>query len=212
MTHADLTEYKPHDEAEELLPWYANGQLDRADRERVEVHLSSCAHCRRQLELERSLIHKLEAIVPEMESGWARLRKRIEAPVPARTKPSRPSPFAEAWAFLTRPAVAMLAATQLAFVVIAGVTLISLRQPAYHTLGSTPVPVTGNVIVMFRADATEQDIRNVLRSAGASLVDGPTPANAYLLHVSPRQRQLALKKLQSDDNVQLAQPIDGYGS
>ena len=144
--------------------------------------------------------------------SWPRLRKRIEAPVPARTKPPRPSPFAEVWAFLTRPAVAMLAATQLAFVVIAGATLVSLRQPAYHTLGSTPIPVAGNVIVMFRADATEQDIRNVLRSAGASLVDGPTPANAYLLHVSPRRRQLALRKLQSDDNVQLAQPIDGGGS
>jgi hypothetical protein len=65
---------------------------------------------------------------------------------------------------------------------------------------------------MFRADATEQQIRNVLKSAGASLVDGPTPANAYLLHVTPAQRQVALRKLQSDHVVQLAQPIDGGGS
>src|SRR5947209_3232195 len=100
MTGPDLTENKPHDEAEELLPWYANGQLSKADRERVDAHLSSCAHCREQLALERRLMHEFQTMVPEVESGWARLRKRIEAQVPARTKPSRPSPFAEVWAFL----------------------------------------------------------------------------------------------------------------
>jgi anti-sigma factor RsiW len=211
MTDPNLAQ--PHGETEELLPWYANGQLDEEERKRVDAHLSSCAYCRQQLALERRLIHEFQAMVPEVESGWARLRKQIETPVPTRApNPPRPRPFGEVWAFLTRPAVAMLAAAQLAFVVIAGATLVSLGQPAYHTLGSGPVPAAGNVIVMFRADATEQDIRNVLRSAGASLVDGPTPANAYLLHVAPSRRQIALKKLQSDDNVQLAQPIDGGGS
>jgi hypothetical protein len=65
---------------------------------------------------------------------------------------------------------------------------------------------------MFRADATEKDIRGALKTASASIVDGPTPANAYVLHVAPKQRQLALAKLQSDANVQMAQPIDGAGS
>ena len=48
--------------------------------------------------------------------------------------------------------------------------------------------------------------------AGASIVDGPTTADAYLLHVAPQQRHRALAKLQSDDNVQMAQPIDGATS
>ena len=212
LTGPDRTDQKPHDEAEELLPWYANGQLDEADRKRVDAHLASCTHCRRQLELERRLIDEFQAMVPEVESGWARIRMRIEAPAPARiVTPRKPGPFAEAWAFLTRPAVAMLAAAQLGFVVIAGATLVSLGEPAYHTLGSAPAPAAGNVIVMFRADATEEDIRHVLRSAGASLVDGPTPANAYLLHVPPARRQIALEKLKSDENVELAEPIDGGG-
>ena len=38
-----------HDEAEELLPWYATGQLDPAERVLVEKHLSACADCRDQL-------------------------------------------------------------------------------------------------------------------------------------------------------------------
>ena len=213
MSGPNLTERKPHDEAEELLPWYANGQLDDADRAKVDAHLSSCAHCRQQLALDRQLIDEFQAMTPELESGWARLRNRIQTPAPIQTfNAKQPGVLAEVWAFLTRPAVATLAAAQLAFVVVSGIVLLSLSQPAYHTLGSAPPPAAGNVIVMFRADATEQDIRNVLRAAGASMVDGPTPANAYLLHVAPARRQLVLKRLQADDNVQMAQPIDGSGS
>ena len=204
----------PHDEAEELLPWYATGQLEEADRAKVRAHLSHCDHCRQQLAIERRLIGEFQTMIPELESGWVRLRNRVEGrtPVPINPpRPNRPNRLGDAWALLSRPAVATLAAAQLAFVVIAGAVLVSVGQPMYHTLASTPAAAAGNVIVIFRADATEQDIRHVLRSAGASLVDGPTPANAYLLHVSPVRRQLALRALQSSDYVQLAQPIDGSG-
>jgi len=213
MASPNLTERKPHDEAEELLPWYATGKLDEADQAKVDAHLSSCAYCRQQLALERQLIREFQAVTPEVESGWARLRNRIEAPAPVRiARPLRPGMVAEAWAFLTRPAVAALATAQLAFVLVAGAVLLSLSQPSYHVLGSAPAPSSGNIIVMFRADATEFDLRKALNAAHASIVDGPTAANAYLLHVAPAQRPAALAKLRSDDNVQLAQAIDGAGS
>ncbi|MCH8100222.1 MAG: zf-HC2 domain-containing protein [Proteobacteria bacterium] len=41
-THAELTM---------LLPWYVNGTLGAADRERVLEHLSSCADCRAEVSL-----------------------------------------------------------------------------------------------------------------------------------------------------------------
>jgi hypothetical protein len=210
MAGPNLTERKPHDEAEELLPWYVNGKLNEADRAKVDAHLSSCAYCRQQLALERRLIDEFQAMTLEVESGWARLRNRIDAPAPVRRK--RNGPFAEAWAFLTRPAVVALAAAQLAFVVIAGGTLLSLSRPDYHVLGSAPAPAAGNIIIMFRADATAEEIRNLLDRTGASIVGGPTPADAYLLHVVPQRREAALARLQADDNVQLAEPIDGAGS
>ena len=196
-----------HDDAEELLPWYATGQLEAADRARVERHLLSCGDCREQLVVERRFVDEFQAMTPEVESGWARLRGRIAGPVvrPARAR----QPFAEFWALLTRPAVATLAIAQLAFVVIAAGTLLSLSRPAYHVLGSAPVPADANVIIIFRADATEGEIRQALGGAGASIVGGPTSADAYLLHVAPNVRQASLAKLQADGNVQLAQPIDG---
>src|SRR5215213_7461012 len=82
----------PHDQAEELLPWYATGQLEGADRARVEAHLASCARCQRRLGLERVLLDQVRALAPEVEGGWARLRARIEA------RPTSRSRIAEAGA------------------------------------------------------------------------------------------------------------------
>ena len=197
----------PHDEAEELLPWYATGQLDAVDVATVERHLSSCASCRRQLAIERRLADEFQGLDPQIDSGWALLRARIDAQPQRRFDPARS--LRDLWAILTRPAVATLVTAQLAFVVLAGATLLSLSRPDYRALGSGQAPLAANILVMFRADATEADIRQALRQSGASLVGGPSSANAYLLHVAPDRRGAALTTLQSDDDVQLAQPIDG---
>ena len=200
-----------HEEAEVLLPWYATGQLDLPDHERVEAHLSSCASCRRQLKTERRLIEQFRSLTPEIDSGWARLRAQVEA---GRFDPSkRGRIFADIWGLLSRPAVATLAAAHLAFVVIAGAILLTISRPdaAYRTLGASDAPDTANVIVIFRPGATEENMRHALRGSGASLVGGPTAADGYLLHVPADQRSTALTKLQSDDDVQMAEPIDRVG-
>ena len=108
-----------------------------------------------------------------------------------------------------QPAVAMLAAAQVGFLVLSAGILLSLSRPTYHALASPPPPAAANVIVIFRADATEEDIRDALKASGASIVGGPTAADAYLLRVSASQRPQALSRLRSDDDVQMAEPIDG---
>jgi len=200
-----------HDEAEELLPWYATGQLDAGERSRLEAHLSDCADCRGQLSIERRMVEQFQALTPEVNEGWARLRRRIEAPVAPRRRPIAEA-AAEFWHILTRPAVAALATAQVAFVAFAATILPSMTAPAYQALSSAPAPSSANVIVMFRPEATEFDIRGALNATGASLVGGPTPANAYLLHVPEKARATALAKLRDDDEVTLAEPIDGVAS
>jgi hypothetical protein len=86
-----------------------------------------------------------------------------------------------------------------------------MDQPAYRALGSPAFSESANVIVIFRADITEADMRNALRMSGASLVGGPTSADAYLLHVQPQARPSALERLRANDDVTLAEPIDGPG-
>ncbi len=207
MPDFNHTEPQPHDAAEELLPWYATGQLDEPERIRVEEHLSSCSGCREQLTIERRLIHEFRSQAPEVDAGWARLRDRIAAqPRPARHQPRSAPALRD---LVRRPAVAALAAAQLAFVVVAGGVLLSLSRPSYHTLGSASVVQSGNVLVIFRADATVEDVRDALHASGASIVGGPTAADAYLLRVPQKQRQIALAKLRADNQVQLAEPVDG---
>lgn len=198
---------EPHDQAETLLPWYATGQLDAADRALVEKHLASCAQCQRQLVAERALIHEFQSMTPEIDTGWAQLRSRIVAQ--PRNRPGLGATLTEFWLLLKRPAVAALATAQVAFVAIGASILQWSSQPTYVALGSAPVAASANVIVMFRPEAREADLRGTLATSGASLVGGPTEADAYLLHVPADARPAALKKLQEDANVTLAQPIDG---
>ena len=54
----------PHEQAEELLPWYATGRLDAADRSLVEAHLAACARCQRQLAGERRMVDRFRAKTP----------------------------------------------------------------------------------------------------------------------------------------------------
>ena len=198
---------EPHDQAEELLPWYATGQLDAADRALVEKHLASCARCQRQLAAERVLIREFQSLTPEIETGWAQLRGRIVAE--PRSRPRIGATLSEFWELLKRPAVAALATAQVAFVAIGASILQWSSQPTYVALGSTPVAESANVIVMFRPEAREADLRGALATSGAALVGGPTEADAYLLHVPANARPAALEKLRKDSNVTLAQPIDG---
>jgi len=196
----------PHDEAEALLPWYATGQLEGDERALVERHLASCLACQRQLRFDDRMIGEFDHLDPQVESGWARLRARLDKEdAPRQSWRSRSG----AWDIIRRPAVATLVAAQVAFVVVAGGVLLSLDRPQYQALSSpTPSPAA-NLLVIFRPDATQKDILDTFRSSGASVVGGPTAADAYLLRVPDQRRTAALTKLQADDDVQMAEPIDG---
>ena len=85
-----------HEQAEELLPWYATGQLNDSDRALVERHLTACAECQKQLRFEQRMIEEFQGFAPEVDSGWARLRARIEPG--QRWQPARPGVMRGAWA------------------------------------------------------------------------------------------------------------------
>ena len=120
------SELNPHKEAEELLPWYATGQLEAGDQALVEQHLSACAHCRRQLAFDQRMIHEFAELTPEVDSGWARLQRRIE---PRRSWWGRVGgEAAAAWRTLARPSVAAFALAQLVFLITVGSILLSLGR------------------------------------------------------------------------------------
>lgn len=206
----------PHQEAEELLPWYATGQLDPAESRRVELHLLSCPECRQQLAFEHRMVARFAELTPEIDSGWQRLQNRLEQSdgIAARAEWWRELTrhAAATWQSLARPPVAALALAQLAFVVLAASVLLSLSRPSYRALGSAPPPQGANVIAIFRPETTESQLHALLDRNAASLVGGPTSSDAYLLRVPSRSRQGVLARLRADRNVIMAQPIDGATS
>jgi hypothetical protein len=81
-------------------------------------------------------------------------------------------------------------------------------EAQYHALGSAPSAPTGDVIVIFRPDATAGELSKALRESGARLVDGPTAADAYVLDVPQARRNATLAQLRANGAVTLAEAID----
>jgi hypothetical protein len=209
-----------HQEAQELLPWYVTGTLDAAERLMVENHLADCPECQSELTSERRLRSEVAAMPLDAELGWAAFRQKLEAETQQAIPPLPPIRTSRLPAMRTamRHALAkpgrtgwIMAAQAAALVLVATLVIPSFNPPAaYRTLSAPPTATStaGNVIVMFRPNTPEQDMRRTLVDSGARLVDGPTEANAYILAVPAPQRTVALAKLRAQTDILMAEPID----
>jgi hypothetical protein len=195
-----------HREVQLLLPWYAKDRLDPEDRARVETHLAACAECAVELKLEQTLAAEIADLPIATEQGWTRIRRRVAR----RRAPWRDSGAARrAWR-RSRKAVAWSAvASALVVTALAATTTFrSLEAPRYRTLASREATGPGSLVVIFRPDAREDDLRRLMLGANLRIVDGPTAAGAYVLRAPPSQQAASLGVLRHDPKVLLAQPID----
>jgi anti-sigma factor RsiW len=203
---------KSHRDLQALLPWYAAGTLEAADREAVRIHLTECPACIAELADERRLIARLsdDATLPGVETGWATLERTLDRePVPtsdlARSRSRRHAPSRQAGRHWPGWAIA----AQFAAVFVLGGVLGRVASPGvYHTLSSGSGLRDANVIVVFAPSTSEAAFRQILRSVDARLVDGPTAADAYMLHVLNGRREDALRMLRQQRGVVLAEPLD----
>jgi hypothetical protein len=214
-----------HREAQALLPWFAAGTLDAFDRERVEAHLAECPHCQAELAFERRLQALHDAALPDagrddaaVERGLRRIEARLDAE-PARAPWSR---LAQAWrgwrgwrgasVALLRPAP-LAAAFALVLALGAALALLPALPDRYRALGAASSGAArGSVVVMFRPGTSEAELRRALRAAGARIVDGPTPADAWVLDVPAGTQAAALAALRAQAAVALAEPLGAKGS
>jgi anti-sigma factor RsiW len=203
-----------HDQVNALLPWYVTDRLDEDDRARVEAHLAGCQTCQADLVAERrlkSLIHETAAGRTDADAGFARLMAEIDAEprgagTTARRSVVRQWQTSPGW---MRWAVAAQLLLLVGGGVALGVAVTPRAGPQYHALSAPAQPRPGNVVVVFRPDAKESEIRSALRTGHARLVDGPTAADAYVLSVPVNERGAALQALRADTVVVVAEPLDG---
>jgi hypothetical protein len=208
----------PHARTQLLLPWYVNGTL--ADKEAAQVarHLTECAECREDLEAETSLAREVRGLPRDADRGWAALRARVDGASAgganaggarvggAAAVPQRIAPFSRR--IPLRWAVAAQAASFALLIPILALS-VTRPQPLYRTLGSASGAATGNLIVIFKPEASEAALRTILTQNQARIVDGPTSTDAYVLHVAADRRAAVLARLKGDRNVSLVEPIDG---
>jgi anti-sigma factor RsiW len=197
----------PHERTQKLLPWYAKSTLSDADKAEVDLHLAQCAECREELAAERALAGAIAELPLESERSWAAVARQLdERP----QLPPEPAPVA----FLSRRVPAGWAlgyALAAASIAAALVTALPSRSPVdrtYVALGSPGSSNAGNAVVMFAPQTSERQLRALLAGADARVVDGPTAAGGYVLHVPAADRDAALRNLRRSAQVVLAEPID----
>ena len=200
----------PHRETRDLMPWLITGRLEPEEKSRVEAHLAGCAECSRELAGERALAGEVAELPIATGIGWAAMRDRLDTA--ARQTAFIPASPPARRRFTPRQIGTMLAA-QVALLAAAVTITLRVEAPVapYHALGSAPAVMGGNAIIVFRLDAREGDISRLLKANDARVVDGPTAANAYVLHIPEAARNHALDRLRDDAAVVLAEPLDTAG-
>ncbi len=207
-----------HREVQLLLPWYVTGRLDPSEQALVEAHLNQCPDCMAELDVEHRLNAEITQLPMDVDQGWQTLQPRLASRA---TAPGRGGGLDALRAAAGRARLAWrgapswlgwAVAAQLVILAVAGVLTLPLAPPArYHVLGATPAAASANVIVTFRPETSEQDLRRTLNASHARLVDGPTVTDAYLLHVPAAERAAALAQLRRAPDIVLAEPVDSGG-
>jgi len=203
-----------HDIVQLLLPWVDSGGLDAAEAARVDAHLGQCARCQADVTWQR----RLRAVVPDaaaagapsatdadVDRGWAALRERLDPSAPAGRGRAVRSPRAaraappwwSAWRWLLALQSSVIVALAFALLVV----VMLPRDDAYRALGSAGRASDASIVVVFRPEASELQIRQALRDSEARLVDGPTVTGAYLLGVAPAQHAAAIERLRRQHAV-----------
>ena len=208
-----------HDIVQLLLPWYDGGHLDDTEAARVAAHLGGCARCQADLAWQR----KLRAVATEMrvpqgattastevDRGWAALRNRLDAEAAAgRSRPAvppRPARSVPPWWRGLRWVVALQSTVIVGLAALAVMML--PRDDAYRALGSPGRAGDASIVVVFRPDASERQIRQALRDSDARLVDGPTVTGAYLLSAAPARHAEAIERLRHQTAVLRVESLD----
>ena len=175
-----------HEESWMLLPWLVNGRLEVAERLRVEQHVHACDACTRELSAQRLLraaILKPERVVYAPGPSFRKLLERIDgtARAPRPPVPSADAGHARLWRAAWRPpGLAWAASCVLAVgaaTLATGVYHWSL--PRYATRTDTAALVPQVVRVAFAPRLTASDVRQLLRAAGARVVEAPEDTGVY---------------------------------
>jgi hypothetical protein len=191
---------KETEENELLLPWLVNGTLSAEEKDRVESWLAANEDGEALRDFEATVRKQVRAeqVGSPGAFGLRRLQKAIaeDRRAEASTTPVQSANDNRWW----KPAIA---AAAMIILVQGGVILDQFSKPAeYQPLGvEQPAGVT--LQVEFEPGATQQQISDLLRSLGISIVDGPAASGLYRLRLddSATRADSAVRSLQNATGI-----------
>jgi hypothetical protein len=202
-----------HETVQKLLPWFVADTLEDAERDLVREHVRTCSQCQADIEWEqkfRGLAIGQQSDMnssAEVERALQRLHPQLETHgLHALTRNFLRS-IHDAWQYSS---AGMRTLVALQFVAIFGLGYVLSMPPrdaSFRALAQGTAPAA-NLVVMFKPDTTEAQMRVILSNNSARVVDGPTVTGAYLLTVPTRRRAQVLARLQLESAISMAVPID----
>jgi len=174
-----------HEESWLLLPWLANGRLGSDERARLEQHVRGCAECAREMALQRLWCRTLtepERVTYAPGPSFRKLMERIDAEPPLRaaaagTPAMRSGRTHAAW----RPPGLAWAASFVLSVALGTFAVTAWRwsQPLYLTHTAPAAAAPGVLHIAFERSLTIGEAEQLLRSAGARVVEGPDATGVF---------------------------------
>ncbi len=188
----------------ELIPLYVQGGLDANARKEVERAAAEDPELQRELAEWQSIgagYRELASSLPGLSPGaFDRVRLKAE------------ETHDRGWLFhfFTLPQLAWgIAAVQCAVIIVMSLQLVRDRSE-FHTLGARIATSSEGprANIVFREKATEGEIRRLLISTGARIVDGPSPSRCYVIAVAdPQGMDKTLAAFRASGIVILAEKV-----
>jgi len=219
-----------------LLPFYLNGTLSDQERHEVETHLVDCQDCQQELEMMQGLHTEVKAYYTQLPQPspnvFSRVRAQIEQEAAVergasiRVKEDSTLTLGAHLQELLQSVFSTQWAPALAMSIIVGQTgllmwtmssgPIGTYGPAVGPVIERSVPpatlqmVHSNIEIAFREQASEKEIREIIRNHNARIVDGPTMDGRYTIEVSesdPARLKEIIEKLSRQKTVRLAKQV-----
>jgi hypothetical protein len=200
----DKSDPLTHEAVQQMLPWLLAGTLAPDELAIAEPHLRECAECRADLAWQR----KLRAAAPARDDAFDADRAFAQL-LPRLGPQQRRIGVLARWRRVAAANDAWLRWTALAQLAVIGVLsgVLARSAPDYRAMGGPAAD--GNAVIVFRPDTSERDMRRILTSAGARVIDGPTVTDAYVLALPAANAGDTLARLRAEPAVTLAQPLGG---
>jgi hypothetical protein len=169
------------------IPWYPDG-LTAEERGAVEAHAADCRACRAELSFMLGE-EAPEIELPDAERVYTRVLARISASADVDTRPEWRVTAARRVGAAARQAsvAAGLLVAVISGMLTTGAIWFVRVAPTYETAAVSAAPETSapGVEVVFRKDASAEEIRAVLNDVQATVVSGPTQFGVYRLRLAP---------------------------